>query len=349
MARVTLVAPCYNEAEVLDQFYARIRRLPETVAGHTWEFLFVDDGSNDATGPLLDRLAGQDPRVRVLHLARNRGHQIALTAGMDFATGDIIVTLDADLQDPPEVVATLLRKITEGYDLVHAQRRSRAGETWFKLWTARAFYRLLRAFSTESLVENCGDFRAFTRPVLVAASSFRERHRFLRGTFASLGFRQAVISYDRAPRLAGKTKFPLKHMIRLALDGVLSFSPTPLRSVLWLALAFWAVSLLFVFKALVGHFILGRTVPGWTSLVALLTFFTGLNLFCLSVIGAYIGRIFEQGQGRPLYWCSYTKNVDLDAILRDGGQAPEVALARIISRVSAPRGNDDEPPPPQAG
>ncbi len=332
MTRVSLIAPCYNEAELLDSFYERVCRIAEAESPCEFEFFFVNDGSTDETGALLDAFADRDARVKVLHLARNQGHQIALTAGMDFASGDVIVTLDADLQDPPEVIPELLRKIGEGHDIVHAQRRERPGETRFKLWTARLFYRFLQAFSAESLIDNCGDFRAFTRPVLLAARSFRERHRFLRGTFVLLGFRQAVVSYDRAPRPAGKTKFSLGRMLGLAIDGILSFSSAPLKGLLWLAAVLWAVSLLFLTKALVGHFILHRTVPGWTSLVVLLTFFTGLNLFSISVVGAYVARIFEQGQARPLYWCSRMKNIDFDAVAQGGPLAREAELSRRMSQ-----------------
>ncbi len=331
MTHVSLISPCLNEAEVIEPFYARLCSLAACESGRDFEFILVDDGSTDGTGLILDRLADRDPRVRVLHLARNCGHQIALTAGMDFASGDVVVTLDADLQDPPEVVPMLLAKIDEGFDIVHAQRRSREGETWFKRCTARLFYRLLRLISKESPREECGDFRAFTRPVLLAMRGFRERHRYLRGLFAALGFRQAVLPYDRTPRAAGHTKFPLARMIALAVDGILSFSSAPLKSVLWLGCALWAVSLLFIVRACIGHFILHRTVPGWTSLVVLLTFFTGLNLFCLSVIGAYVGKIFEQGQGRPLYWCSRLRNVDFGTLGPEALQTPEVALSRLTA------------------
>lgn len=332
MQRVSVVAPCYNEAQVLPEFYLRIGRVAAGADGYEWEFLFVDDGSTDDTGALLDALADADRRVKVVHLARNQGHQIALTAGMDFASGDCVVTMDMDLQDPPELVPELLEKLRDGWDIVHAQRRSRRGETRFKLWTARAFYGLLRVLAREPLLDDCGDFRAFNRSVLMAARSFRERHRFLRGTFALLGFRQAIVGYDRDARAAGETKFLPRKMLGLALDGLLSFSSAPLRSVLWLAFFLWAVSLTFTARAFIGHFIFRWTVPGWTSLVVLLTFFTGLNLFCLAVIGAYVGRIFEQGQRRPLYWCSATRNIDLAEAAAQNPQSAEMVLSRLMQK-----------------
>lgn len=342
MKTVTLVTPCYDEVEVLPVFYDRVRQLADQLSQYTLEILFVNDGSRDGTDALLDSLAASDPRVKVLHLARNRGHQVALTAGLDFAGGDIIVTLDADLQDPPEVIPELLAKIEEGFDIVHAQRRARDGETRFKLATARVFYRVLNAIAHEPLIEDYGDFRAFTRPVLMAARGFREQHRFLRGTFVMLGFRQTVLPYHRAARSAGRTKFPLGKMLSFAVDGMVSFSSAPLRSLLWFAFILWGVSLAFTARALIGHFIFRWTVPGWTSLVVLLTFFTGLNLFSLSVVGLYVGRTFEQGQHRPLYWCRATRNIDLRAL----PYSPEVALSRRILELNdplSPQNNTDHP------
>jgi dolichol-phosphate mannosyltransferase len=329
--RLSLVVPCYNEAEVLPAFYERVRQVLGEI-GCEWEIVFVDDGSTDGTAPLLNAWADREARVKVLHFARNLGHQVALTAGMDCAGGDIIVTLDADLQDPPEVIPALLERIGEGFDIVHAQRQCREGETHFKLATARAFYWLLSLLSGERLLDNTGDFRAFTRAVRLAASHFRERHRFLRGLFVYYGFRQAVVGYDRGARVSGTTKYTLRKMSLLAANGILSFSSAPLRGVMWIAIALWAVSVSFTIKAFVGHFIFQRTVPGWTSLVVLLTFFTGLNLFSLSVIGAYVGRIFEQGQGRPMYWCAATKNVDVQALAAANPDNPEMALMRQMNK-----------------
>ncbi|HOZ49261.1 MAG TPA: glycosyltransferase family 2 protein [Candidatus Hydrogenedentes bacterium] len=332
MPRVTLITPCYNEEEVIEEFYTRVCRVADGNRPYEFEFLFVNDGSTDATGALLDGWAAQDPRVKVVHLARNRGHQIALTAGMDFASGDIIVMLDADLQDPPETVPTLIERIDEGYDIVHTQRLSRKGETRFKRATARLFYLILGRFSKEPLIENSGDFRAFTRRVLLVARTFREPHRYLRGLFPGFGFRQAVVSYHRDERKAGKTAYSLARMVALALDGVLSASTALLKGVLWIACILWLISLAFLLRACIGHFILHRTVPGWTSLVVLLTFFTGLNLFSLSVIGMYVSRIFEQGQHRPLYWCRRVENIDTTALTANAEIPVEVGLsARLVA------------------
>jgi len=305
---ISVLVPCYNEAETLLVLYGRLTDLAGRLT-REFEFIFVNDGSTDNTPEILDDLAAGDPRVKVLHLAQNRGHQIALTAGMDHASGEMIVTIDADLQDPPELIAEMLAKIEEGFDVVHAQRRSRAGETYFKLATARIFYVLMNRLTMGRIIENCGDFRAFSRPVLQVISQFREPHRFLRGMFSEIGFRQCVIPYDRDARYAGETKYPLPKMVKFAVDAVFSFSAAPIRMILGLSIAIWALSLLYLIKTLYEKFILQITVPGWASIIVLLTFLTGLILFSLAVIGAYVGRVFEQGQQRPLYWVRETRNI----------------------------------------
>jgi len=307
--RVSIAAPCLNEAETVREFYRRVAGLADALRPSELEIVLVDDGSTDGTGGILDELAAADPRLKVLHLAENRGHQVALLAGMDFATGDIVVTLDADLQDPPEVIPAMLAKIAEGHDVVHGQRRMRKGESVFKRLTAWAFYRILRRISGVPILADAGDFRAFTRPVLEVVRSFRTENAFLRGTFASVGFRQCLLPYDRDRRYAGRTKYPLGKMVRLATDAMLEFSAAPVRTIVWASIVLWALSLVYTGDALYKHFVLDVTVPGWTSLTVLLTFFTGLILFSIAVIGSYVGRIFLQVQSRPLYWLRDSRNV----------------------------------------
>jgi dolichol-phosphate mannosyltransferase len=309
MQRVSVIVPCYNEAETIPEFYRRITAVADAAHGYTFEFLFVNDGSVDQTAALLNELAASDKRVKVLHLARNMGHQIAITAGMDFAEGDITVIMDADLQDPPELIPAMLVKIDEEFDVVHAQRRKREGESRFKLFTAWLFYKLMSTFLTPEVIDNCGDFRAFIRQVLLTARRFRERHRFMRGIFAIIGFRQCIIQYDRDRRYAGETKYSLGKMLRLAVNATLSFSSAPIRLITWLSLLLWAFSLIYLGKALVDHFVHRITVPGWTSIIILLSFYAGTILFCLAIIGSYVGRIFEQSQNRPLYWVGATRNI----------------------------------------
>lgn len=308
--KISYIVPCYNETEVLPEFYRRVTAVADSQPDYEFEFVFINDGSVDSTPAILNGYADSDPRTKVLHFARNQGHQAAITAGMDFSSGDLIVIIDADLQDPPELLDSILEKINQGYDLIHMQRKHRAGESWFKLTSAKFFYRIMKTFADSKIVENCGDFRAFTQPVLKAMQGFRERHRFMRGLFTMVGFNQAIIQYDRDSRFAGKTKYPLHKMVALATNGLLSFSATPLHAIMWLSFSLWFISLIYFIKALIDHFFLEITVEGWTSIIILMTFYTGIIIFCLSIIAAYIGRIFEQGQQRPLYWLSEVRNIN---------------------------------------
>jgi len=310
ISRITYVVPCYNEMDVLPEFYKRVSAVAEAHPDFCFEFIFIDDGSVDKTPAVLNAMADGDERVKVLQFARNQGHQAAIAAGMDFSKGDLIITIDADLQDPPEILGEILEKIGQGYDVVHMQRKSRAGESWFKLATARTFYWFMRHLSDTNIIENSGDYRAFTQSVLKVMQVFREKHRFVRGLFAQVGFRQTIVKYDRDARFAGETKYPLRKMLRLASNAIMSFSSTPLRMIVWCSFVLWLVSLIYLIKALIDHFLFDITVPGWTSIIILMTFYTGITIFCLGVIATYIGRIFEQGQRRPMYWLNDARNID---------------------------------------
>jgi dolichol-phosphate mannosyltransferase len=325
--KITYVIPCYNEELVLPELYRRLLLVAEKHAGHEFEFLFVNDGSRDRTQEILDEYAASDSRVKVLHFANNRGHQMALTAGMDFATGDMIVTMDADLQDPPEFIQEMLEKVEEGYEIINMQRKKRKGETWFKRATARGYYTLMRKLTSESFIEDSGDFKAFTQPVLKVVQSFRERHRYLRGIFGMLGFRQCILQYDRDERFAGKTKYPLGKMLRFGLDGIVSFSTAPIKLLAWLAVLLWFASIGYLVKSLIEHFVFKTTVTGWTSLIILMTFFTGIIIFSLSVIASYVARIFEQGQQRPFYWPREARNIDVSKI---ENRSREVNLSKDV-------------------
>jgi len=329
---ISLVIPCYNEEAVIEEFYRRSQALAGSLSQYRFEFIFVNDCSTDLTGSILNNMGAKDPSVKVLHFAQNRGHQIALTAGLDIALGDMIVTIDADLQDPPELIHKMLEKIEEGYDIVHAQRRHRKGETRFKLLSAWLFYRFMRWFSNTAVIENCGDFRAFTRPVKAVLSAFRAPHRFLRGTFVQLGFRQCVIQYDRDARYGGQTKYPFFKMLNLSIDALLGFSAAPIRIISLISICLWAFSLVYMIKSLIEHFVLKITVPGWTSMVVLLFFFTGLILFSIAIIGSYVGRIYIQGQNQPLYWLADARNFDPEALNQQQGEIPEIKISRRILR-----------------
>jgi glycosyltransferase involved in cell wall biosynthesis len=308
MKKVSIITPCYNEKETIIEFYDRLKAVADSHQAYVFELVFVNDGSTDSTGLHLDTVARGDTRVKVVNLARNVGHQIAITAGMDFVDGDLIVIIDADLQDPPEIIPEMLEKLEEGYDLVHAQRKKRRGESWFKLFTAWFFYKIMRQFATSDIVENSGDFRAFNRQVLLAVCQFRERHRFMRGIFAIVGFNSCILQYERDKRYAGETKYPFRKMFGLAVNAIFSFSSSPIRFIIWMSLLLWGVSLVYLVKSLVDHFVYRITVPGWTSIIILITFYNGIILFCVGIIGAYVGKIFEQSQNRPLYLIHSTKN-----------------------------------------
>ena len=327
---ITLVIPCFNEDLTIGEFYRRAKAFSVSMEPRQFEFIFINDGSTDKTSDILNQIAANDKTVKVLHLAQNMGHQIALTAGLDYACGDMIVTIDADLQDPPELIKEMLDKIEQGYDIVHGQRRRRFGESIFKIVSAQLFYRTMKWISDTPIIQNCGDFRAFTQSVLKAISAFRMPHRFLRGIFVQIGFNQCIIQYDRDVRYAGTTKYPLIKMAGLSIDAMLSFSAAPIRLITCMSLLLWAVSLIYLIKSLVEHFILHITVPGWTSIIVMLFFFTGLILFCLSIIGSYIGRIFHQGQKKPLYWLSDARNLDLEKVKLSYGQCHEVLLSEQI-------------------
>lgn len=327
---ISLVIPCYNEEATIEEFYRRSQAIADSLSQRRFEFIFVNDCSTDLTGSILNNLAAKNPSVKVLHLARNRGHQIALTAGLDLALGDMIITIDADLQDPPELIHEMLEKIEDGFDIVHAQRRLRKGETRFKLISAWLFYRLMRWTSNTAIIENCGDFRAFTQPVRTVLSGFRAPHRFLRGTFVQLGFRQCVIQYDRDARYGGQTKYSFLKMLNLSIDALLGFSAAPIRIISMISICLWAFSLVYLFKSLIEHFIFKITVPGWTSIIALLFFFTGLILFSIAIIGSYVGRIYIQGQNQPLYWLADARNFDPDVLNQQPGEIPEIKISRRI-------------------
>ena len=324
---ISLIIPCFNEEDTVGEFYKRALKVSDAMRPRKFEFIFVNDGSTDKTSRILNDLAAGDPVVKVLHLAQNRGHQIALTAGMDYAGGEVIVTLDADLQHPPELISEMVEKIEEGCHIVHAQRRFRSGDTWFKRVTAKSFHYFMKFFSGIRIIENSADFRAFTRPVLETIKSFRMPHRFLRGIFVQVGFRQCVIAYESEIRFAGKTKYSFLKMMNLAIDGVLGFSASPIRFITWLSILLWCVSLVHLIRSLIMHFVYKITVPGWTSIIVLMFFFTGLILFSIAIIGSYVGRIFVQGQKIPLYWLSDVRNLDLEKIKDQAGHIPEVEIS----------------------
>ncbi len=298
--RYSLVIPVFNEEAVFPLLTERVKALLARLDAPA-EVVLVDDGSRDRSWSLMTALAESDPRFRVVQLARNFGHQLAITAGMDLAEGEAIIVMDADLQDPPEVVLDLIARWKEGYEVVYAQREEREDETWFKKATAAAYYRIMRRLTEIDLPVDVGDFRLVDRKALDAFRQLREDHRFVRGMFSWIGFRQIGVKYRRSGRAAGETKYPLRKMIRLAVDGILSFSNAPLRAVLRLGLGVSAISFLLGLYVLFSKLAEDRLVPGWASLAILVSFIGGLQLFVLGVIGEYIARIYTEVKRRPLY------------------------------------------------
>ena len=304
---LTLVLPIYNEEDVIPELHARLQAFLATF-DFAIEVLFVNDGSRDRSMALLREIAAGEPRYRVLSFARNFGHQAAITAGVDFARGEAVVVMDADLQDPPEVVQQMVARWREGYDVVYGRRRSREGESWFKLLTARWFYRVFAMMIPIEVPLDAGDFRLMSRRVIVALRELREAHRFVRGMVAWVGFRQIDVPYDRPGRFAGETKYPLRKMLRFALDGITSFSVLPLRFSTYLGVAMNLASLAVVLWALLSKFVFERTVPGWTFIVVMVAIFSGVQLLMIGILGEYVGRIYEEVKRRPLYIVADTVN-----------------------------------------
>lgn len=298
--KFSIVAPAYNEQDTLPEFYRRVREVMDGL-GEPWELILVNDGSTDGTAEVMRQLHDADPRVRIVEFARNFGHQIAITAGMDHASGDAVVTIDCDLQDPPEVIPDLIARWREGYQVVYGVRAEREGETWFKLFTARLFYRLIAALTDVEIPMEAGDFRLLDRQVVEELRRMRERRRFVRGMTSWVGFRQVGVPYVRQPRFAGETKYPFRKMFRLALDAITGFSDLPLK-LAWIA-GFVLLALGLVLGLILLGFRLSGTAPlagqGLMLVVALVL--GGVQLAFVGILGEYLARIYDEVRGRPLY------------------------------------------------
>mgnify|MGYP000463831098 CR=1 FL=1 len=300
MINYSVVIPVFNEEKVLHESYRRLTRVMKKSGGQ-YELLFVNDGSRDRTGEILTRLSGKDPQVRVLSFSRNFGHQIAITAGMDYAEGQAIVIIDADLQDPPELILKMIDKWKCGYDVVYGKRVRRKGETVFKKLTAALFYRLLRLSTDIDIPLDTGDFRLIDRRVCDQLKRLPEKNRFVRGLVSWVGFRQTAIEYVRDERLAGTTKYPLAKMLKLSADGLTSFSYKPLKLATYGGVLLSSVGFVYLLVALFLKLFTSGTVPGWTSLIVIQLLFSGFTLFILGMMGEYIGRIYDETKDRPLY------------------------------------------------
>jgi len=318
---LSLVLPVYNEEAIIPELDRRLRAFLSDVGsdvGESWEVIFVNDGSKDRSLALLKELAGAEPRYKILSLSRNFGHQMAITAGLDRADGDAVVVMDADLQDPPEVVRQMIARWREGFDVVFGVRSRRHGETAFKRFTASVYYRLLRAMlGGASIPVDAGDFRLMSRAVVLTLRALREQHRFVRGLVSWVGFRQSAVAYERPARFAGETKWPLRKMLHFAIDGITSFSTVPLRMATWLGLLAGLVAMGGVGWALYSKFF-GGVVRGWTTIMILVGLGSSAQLLMTGILGEYVGRIYEEVKRRPLYVVEDETNLPAVAPSREG-------------------------------
>ncbi|MDD5296588.1 MAG: glycosyltransferase family 2 protein [Rhodocyclaceae bacterium] len=298
--KLSVVVPCYNEVDGLLELHRRVSAVCQANNVEQYELVLVNDGSKDGTWGLMQELSLKDMHVVAVNLSRNHGHQLALSAGLSICRGERIFILDADLQDPPELLPKMMARMDAGADVVYGQRIRREGETVFKKATAYLFYRLLNRMVDIEIPRDTGDFRLMSRRALDVLNSMPEEHRFIRGMVSWVGFHQEPLPYDRAPRFAGETKYPLSKMIRFAVDAITSFSIKPLRISTYIGLLVSVGSLLMMLFVVVGYF-RGNTVTGWASMMSVVLFLGGVQLFMIGVVGEYIGRMFMQAKGRPLF------------------------------------------------
>ena len=300
MHRISVVVPVFNEEEIIDLFYERAKSVLGGMHELSWEIVFVDDGSSDGSYTKLSALASRDPNVKVLKFSRNFGHQIAITAGVDEARGDCVVVIDSDLQDPPEVIPSMVEQWRQGYDVVYGVRSEREGETAMKLMTASMFYRLLGRLTNVQIPANVGDFRLMSRRVVDQLKLLREKDRFVRGLVSWVGFNQTGVTYHREARQAGVTKYPLRKMIKFAFDGITSFSTAPLKLATWTGYLAALAAVLYLISVFVQR-ALGITVEGWATIMVAMLFLGSVQLICLGILGEYLGRIYDEVKQRPLY------------------------------------------------
>jgi len=296
----SIVVPVFNEEEVLTELYKRTTSVMDKL-GEPYEIIFVNDGSNDGSLELMKTLHSQDNRVKIINFSRNFGHQIAITAGLDYASGEAVITIDADLQDPPEVIPSLIDKWKEGFDVAYGIREKRTGESFFKLSTASIFYRFLGKITDTNIPADTGDFRLMSRKVVDSLKNIRERNRFVRGLVSWVGFPQIGVNYKREKRFAGCTKYPLRKMLKFAIDGISSFSFLPLRIASYGGFVISGVGLIYAIYVIFVKLFTTKMVPGWASLMVAILFLGGVQLIAIGIIGEYIARIGQETKQRPLY------------------------------------------------
>ena len=304
---LSLVIPVFNEEETL---LLTVERLRAALREVNWEVVFVNDGSTDCSLDIIHQIASTDDRVKAISFSRNFGHQAAITAGLDFANGDAVVVMDADLQDPPELLPQMLELWQQGYDVVSPERVSREGETRFKRWTAAMFYLFMASFADHKIRAQVGDFRLFSRRAVLAIRSFREQHRYMRGLVAWLGLKEAILPFERQPRAAGATKYPVLKMLRFAWTAISSFSAFPLRLSIAAGMLLSGAGLVYLLRVVYLALLTKTLVPGWASIVGLQCIFSGMILLALGAIGDYVARNYEESKGRPLYVVTGGVNID---------------------------------------
>lgn len=300
--KVSLVIPMYYEEEVANKCYEKVKEILNELEKYDYEIIFVNDGSKDKTLEILEKIAEKDKKVKVISFSRNFGHQAAVTAGLKEVTGDAIVIIDADLQDPPELIPDMLKYWEDGNEVIYGKRKKRKGESVFKLLTAKMFYKTLNSLSDVEIPKDTGDFRLVDRKVVDVINSMPEHNKFLRGLWGWIGFRQMPYEYERQERFAGKTKYPLKKMLKLASDGIISFSTKPLKLVGALGIVSILISIAILIYALISFiFKLNNLSAGWTSIMVAVTFFAGVQLLSIWIMSEYIGRIYDETKQRPQY------------------------------------------------
>ncbi|MBT2655289.1 glycosyltransferase family 2 protein [Bacillus sp. ISL-18] len=302
MVRITILIPTYNEEEVLNHLYLRINEVINQIDSYDFEILFINDGSTDQSLSMIKDLRAKDERVSYVNLSRNFGKEISMIAGLDYATGDAVIIMDADLQDPPELVPEMIKYWELGYDDVYAKRRSRAGESWLKKSTSSFFYKLLQKFTKIDIQENTGDFRLLDRRCIEALKQLRETQRYTKGMFSWIGYNKKELLFDRDPRAAGETKWNYRNLINLAIEGITSFTIAPLRisSLFGFIISFF--SFIYIIWIVTKTLLFGKDVAGYPSLMTVMLFLGGIQLISLGIIGEYLGRIFNETKNRPLYF-----------------------------------------------
>ena len=300
MIKYSIVVPLYNEELVIAETHKRLSTVMKST-GEEYEIIFVNDGSRDKTEILAKEIMKSDPNICLINFSRNFGHQTAITAGMDNARGQAIVVIDADLQDPPEVILDMIAKWKEGYDVVYGRRSMREGETAFKKVTAKVFYRFLSSLTSINIPTDTGDFRLIDRKVCDAMKSIKEKNRYVRGLISWLGFKQTDVTYVRKERFAGETKYPLRKMLKFAADAITSFSDKPLKLAGYMGYSISGISFLYLLYVIIRKLTIGDFDSGWASIVAISLFFNGIVLIVLGIMGEYIGRIYDECKNRPLY------------------------------------------------